>query len=90
MDRDAIEWTEGDWLSDTEIVEILPVGDDAALASPPGQVDGDLGSIANGIRDMLEKDGAGKGRVFFGREEVVQLRGIAERLCLIAREISTS
>lgn len=35
MDRDAIEWQEGDWLGDTEIVEVLLAAEDTPLT---GQV----------------------------------------------------
>ena len=31
MDRDLIQWREGDWLGDTDIVEVLPARDDAEL-----------------------------------------------------------
>ena len=33
MDRDLIQWREGDWLGDTDIVEVLPARDDAELTS---------------------------------------------------------
>jgi hypothetical protein len=102
MDRDAIEWTEGDWLGDTEIVELLPADDDAELTplnapgTSLGQVDGELapanrlGSLASRILDVLENNDAGKGRVFFGREQVRQLRHLADRLGVIAGELTTS
>jgi len=102
MDRDAIEWTEGDWLGDTEIVEVLPADDDAELTplilretSPaPGHAElpfsERLDTVARGILDMLENNDAGKGRVFFGSEEVLQLRGFADRLGVIAGEITSS
>jgi len=102
MDRDAIEWQEGDWLSDTEIVEVLPADDDAELTPQassetlPRQVDGELvlskrlDVIASGILEMLENNDAGKGRVFFGPEQVLELRNLADWLGLIGRELSTS
>jgi hypothetical protein len=102
MDRDAIEWEEGDWLGDTEIVEVLPADNDAGLApltpleTSPGQVHAELHfserveAVASGILDMLENNEAGKGRVFFGPEEVLQLRGFADRLGVIASELTTS
>jgi hypothetical protein len=101
MDRDAIEWTEGDWLGDTEIVEVLPADDGAELTpltapeTSPGQVDGELalserlGSIASGSLDMIENNHAGQGRVFFGPEQVRQLRHLADRLGVIAGELTT-
>jgi hypothetical protein len=83
MDRDAIEWKEGDWLGDTEIVEILLAAEDTPLT---GQVQVDpsiperILGIANGILDMLENNDAGKGRVFFDPEQVLKLRHLADRL----------
>lgn len=100
--RDAIEWEEGDWLGDTEIVEVLPADDDAALTAltpretSPRQVHTELpfserlDAVASGILDMLENNDAGKGRVFFGPEEVLQLRRFANRLGVIAGELTTS
>jgi hypothetical protein len=102
LDRDAIEWTEGDWLGDTENVEVLPADDDAELTTlassetPPGQVDGELapsdrlGSIASAILDMLENNDAGKGHVFFGPQQIRQFRHLADRLGVIAGELTTS
>jgi hypothetical protein len=31
MDHDAIEWTGGEWIVDTELVEVLAADDDAKL-----------------------------------------------------------
>jgi hypothetical protein len=102
LDRDAIEWTEGDWLGDTEVVEILRADDGAELAplttpeTSPCQVRSELAlserldAVASGIVEMLEDNGAGKSRVFFGSEQVLQLRHLADRLTLIAGELSTS
>jgi hypothetical protein len=51
MDRDAIEWTEGDWLGDTEVVEVLRAHDDAEpTALDPGRQqprldDGDIRKV---------------------------------------------
>ena len=28
MDRDTIDWREGDWIGDTDIVEVLPAADE--------------------------------------------------------------
>jgi hypothetical protein len=100
--RDAIEWQEGDWLGDTEIVEVLPTDDDVELTplapseTTPGQVDGELalserlGSITSGILEVIENNDAGKGRVFFGPEQVRQLRHLADRLDVITGELTTS
>ena len=33
MDRDVIEWREGDWLGDADVVEVLPARDDAELTA---------------------------------------------------------
>jgi hypothetical protein len=91
MDHDAIEWTEGDWLGDTEIVEILPADDRAkptALTRPdtPLPIVEGLDAVAKGILEVLEDD-AGKGRVFFGLEEVLRLRGLVDKVAVITREL---
>jgi hypothetical protein len=100
--RDAIEWQEGDWLGGTEIIEVLPADDDAELTPLvrserlPGQVDGELAlseqldAVASGIVEMLENNDASKGRVFFGPEQVRLLRHLADRLGVIAGELTTS
>ena len=102
MDRAVIEWREGDWLGDTEIVEVLPADDDAELTplasseTSPSQVDGELAlserldAVARGILDMLGDNDGGKGRVFLGPEEVLQLRGLVDKLGVIAGELTTS
>jgi hypothetical protein len=93
VDRDAIEWKEGDWLGETEIVEVLLSAEDTPLT---GQVQLDspvperISCIASGILEVLENKDAGKGRVFFGPEQVRQLRHLADRLGLIAGELTTS
>jgi hypothetical protein len=93
MDRDAIEWEEGDWLGDTEIVEVLLAAEDTPLTGQ-GRVDPSIperiSGIANGILDMLENNDAGKGRVFFDPEQVLELRHLADRLGLIASALTTS
>jgi hypothetical protein len=74
IDRDAIEWTEGDWLGDTEGVEILRADDGAKLTpfdtsqKKPGPDAADtpigrLSDIARQIHRILENNEAGKGRV---------------------------
>jgi len=100
MDRDAIEWTEGDWLGDTEIVEILRA-DDGAKLTPldtsqkkpgPDAADtptGKLADIARQIHRILENNEAGKGRVLLDPEEVLQLCVFADRLGVIASELTT-
>jgi hypothetical protein len=92
VDRDAVEWTEGDWLGDTEIVEVLPADDNAELTSletlwqKPGP---DAGEIGNEIRQILDDNDAGKGRVFLDPEDVLRLRGFADRLGVIASQRTT-
>jgi hypothetical protein len=49
-----------------------------------------LDAVANGILKMLENNSAGEGRVFFGPEEVLQLRGLVDKLGVIAGELTTS
>ena len=89
MDRDLIQWREGDWLGDTDIVEVLPARDDAELTSlDPGRQprldDGDirieLADIAGQIHRILEDNHAGKSRVVLDSEDVARLHDIADRL----------
>jgi hypothetical protein len=90
MHRDLIQWREGDWVGDTEIVEVLPADDDAELtALDAGQLkpkldDGDIrmefADIAGKIHRILEANDAGKSRVILDPKDVVRLRGIADRL----------
>jgi len=93
MDRDLIQWREGDWLGDTDIVEVLPARDDAQLTSlDPGRQprldDGDirmeLTDIAGKIHRILEDNEAGKSRVVLDPEDVARLRGIADHLGAMA------
>ena len=90
MDRDLIEWREGDWLGDTDIVEVLPARDDAELTAldagqqKPRLDDGDIrkefADIAGQLDRILEANDADKGRVVLGPEAVARLQGIADRL----------
>ena len=53
MDRDLIQWREGDWVGDTEVVEVLRADDDAELtALDPGRPQPRLddGEIRNEFR----------------------------------------
>jgi hypothetical protein len=94
MDRDALAWREGDWLGDTDVVEVLPARDDAELTAldaggqKPRHNDGAsrnvFADIAGEIRRILEDNDAGKGRVFVDPEDVVRLRSIADRLGAMA------
>jgi hypothetical protein len=93
MDRDLIQWREGDWLGDTDIVELLPARDDAELTSlDPGRQprldDGDirieLADITGKIHRILEDNEAGKSRVVLDPEDVARLHGIADRLGAMA------
>jgi hypothetical protein len=101
MDRNAIEWTEGDWLGDTEIVEVLRA-DDGAKPTPldtsqkkPGLdaadiPTGKLADIARQIHWILENIDAGNDRVILDPKDVLTLRGIAEQLDVIASDLKTS
>ena len=90
LDRDVIEWREGDWLRDTDIVEVLPARDDAELTAidadqqRPRLDDDDIrtefAAIAGQIHRILEANDAGKSRVVLDPEAVVRLHGIADRL----------
>jgi len=94
MDRDVIEWREGDWLGDTDIVEVLPARDDAELTAldagqqKPRLDDGDIrkefADIAGKIHRILEDNEAGKSRVVLDPEDVARLHGIADRLGAMA------
>jgi hypothetical protein len=93
MDRDLIQWREGDWLGDTDIVELLPARDDAELTSlDPGRQprldDGDirieLADITGKIHRILEDNEAGKSRVVLDPEDAARLHGIADRLGAVA------
>jgi hypothetical protein len=89
-DRDLIQWREGDWLGDTDIVELLPARDDAELTAldagqqKPRLDDGDIrmefADIAGQLDRILEANDADKGRVVLGPEAVARLHGIADRL----------
>jgi len=94
LDRDVIEWREGDWLGDTDIVEVLPARDDAELTAldagqqKPRLDDGDIrkefADIAGKIHRILEDNEAGKSRVVLDPEDVARLHGIADRLGAVA------
>jgi hypothetical protein len=94
MDRDVIEWREGDWLGDADIVEVLPARDDMELTAldagrqKPRLDDGDtrkeFADIAGEIHRILEDNDAGKNRVVLSPEDVARLRGIADRLGAMA------
>ena len=94
LDRDVIEWREGDWLGDTDIVEVLPARDDAELTAldagrqKPTPDDGDIrkefADIAGKIHRILEDNEAGKSRVVLDPEDVARLHGIADRLGAMA------
>ena len=94
MDRDLIQWREGDWLGDTDIVEVLPARDDAELTAldagqqKPRLDDGDIrkefADIAGKIHRILEDNEAGKSRVVLDPEDVARLHGIADRLGAMA------
>src|SRR6266852_2708835 len=78
MDHDVIEWREGDWLGDTDIVEVLPAHDDVELTSlDPGRLKPtpDDGEIRKELADI-----AGKIHLVLDPEDVAGLRGIADRL----------
>ena len=89
-DRDAIEWTEGDWLGDTKVVEVLRADDDAELTAldagrlkptpDDGEIRNEFADIAAKIHRILEDNDAGKSRVVLGSEDVAALHGIADRL----------
>jgi hypothetical protein len=76
MDRDVIEWREGDWLGDADIVEVLPARDDTELTpldagrQKPRLDDGDtrkeFADIADEIHRILEDNEVGKNRVVLG------------------------
>ena len=90
MDRDLIQWREGDWLGDTDIVEVLPARDDAELTAldagrqKPNLDDGEIrmefANIAGQIHRILAANDAGKSRVVLDPKDVARLHGIAKRL----------
>ena len=94
MDRDLIQWREGDWLGDTDIVEVLPARDDAELTAldagqqKPRLDDGDIrmefADIAGEIHRVLEDNEAGKNRVVLDPEDAARLHAIADRLGAMA------
>ena len=94
LDRDLIQWREGDWLGDTDIVEVLPAHDDAELTpldvdqQKPILGDGDIrmefADIAGKIHRILEDNDAGKSRVVLDPEDVARLNAVAERLGAMA------
>src|SRR3984893_8729784 len=94
MDRDAIAWREGDWLGDTDIVEVLPARVDAELASldadrlkptpDDGEIRNEFADIAGKIHRILDDNEAGKSRVVLDPEDVARLHGIADRLGAVA------
>ncbi len=94
MDRDLIQWREGDWLGDTEVVEVLRADDDAELTAldasrlkptpDDGEIRKELADIAGKIHRILEDNDAGKGRVVLDPEDVARLHGIADRLGAMA------
>ena len=90
MDRDLIQWREGDWLGDTDIVEVLPARDDSELTSldagrlkptpDDGEIRNEFADIAGKIHRILEDNEAGRSRVVLDPEDVARLHGIADRL----------
>jgi hypothetical protein len=94
MDRDLIQWREGDWLGDTDIVEVLPARDEAELTAldagqqRPRLDDGDIrmefADIAGQIHRILEDNHAGKSRIVLDLEDVARLHDIADRLGAMA------
>jgi len=94
MDRDLIQWREGDWVGDTEVVEVLRADDDAELTAldpgrpqprlDDGEIRNEFADIAGKIHRILEDNDAGKGRVVLDPEDVARLHGIADRLCAMA------
>ena len=99
MDRDLIQWREGDWVGDTDIVEVLPARADAELAAldagqRPRLDDGDirkeLAGIAGEIQRVLEDNEAGKRRVVLDPEDVALLHGVADRLGAMAGVLTSN
>ena len=94
MDRDLIQWRGGDWLGDTDIVEVLPTRDDAELTPldagrlnptpDDGEIRNEFADIAGRIHRILEDNEAGKSRVILDPEDVARLHGIADRLGAVA------
>ena len=100
MDRDVIEWREGDWLGDADIVEVLPARDDAELTvrdagGQKSRLDGgdtrtEWADIAGEIHRILEDNDAGKSRVVLEPEDVAQLHAIADRLGAVAGVLTSN
>ena len=100
MDRDLIQWREGDWVGDTDIVEVLPARDDAELTPldagrlkptpDDGKIRNEFADIAGRIHRILEDNDSGKGRVILDPEDVAGLRGIAERLGAMAGVLTSN
>ena len=94
MDHDLIQWREGDWLGDTDIVEVLPAHDDAELIPldagrqkprlDDGEIRNEFADIAGRIHRILEDNEAGKSRVILDPEDVARLNAVAERLGAMA------
>ncbi len=94
MDRDLIQWREGDWLGDTDIVEVLPARDDSELTSldagrlkptpDDGEIRNEFADIASEIHRIFDDNEAGKSRVVLDPEDVARLHGIADRLGAVA------
>jgi hypothetical protein len=94
MDRDVIEWREGDWLGDADIVEVVPARDDAELTSldggrleptpDDGEIRNEFADIADSIHRILEDNEARKSRVVLDPEDVARVHGIAHRLGAMA------
>ena len=94
MDRDVIEWREGDWLGDADIVEVLPARDDAELTAldagrqkprlDDGEIRNEFADIASEIHRIFDDNEAGKSRVVLDPEDVARLHGIADRLGAVA------
>src|SRR5438445_3551070 len=83
MDRDVIQWREGDWLGDTDVVEVLSADDDAELTSldagrlkptpDDGEIRNEFADIASQIHRILKANDAGKSRVVLDPKDVVRL-----------------
>ncbi len=94
MDRDLIQWREGDWIGDTDIVEVLPAREDAELTAldagrpkprlDDGAIRNECADIAGRIHRILEDNEAGKSRVVLDPEDVARLHSIADRLGAMA------
>jgi len=79
----------GDWLGETDIVEVLPACGDAELTvldadqQRPRLDDGDIrmefADIAGQIHRILEANDTGKSRIVLDPEDVVRLNAVANR-----------